>query len=1587
METIARLELIDPADLTDSIRSMLSSMELNGPFNICDTSLRFLTTLFDKRLHTVAGLGMDSVKGICNWLRSSWTFGILLFLDIPVETQHTNHNAPGTGVDKLQMAQVALFASPANFLSLLLSLTNKSASVCQVEYQGTTATISSSWFRHREKRFLKDYLFSFDNKTFQDLWCVEETFLSIEPSGRSDPNDHFVIELLQAKMDSFSQAWKILSEEKSQHITADVFKIMVSACIVVALFIESLPQPNNPRAADLRRTNLGLWADICDYIAPRDDLKQACLIILSPLIASAPCTLNDAIPISRALSDLASPLVVNLKSRESTQNDVFPNDPDAMDFDGISTPLKDELAQCVILQNNRYNVNAFPEFNTFQRCLLTRLDIFLSGNATSDADLFSQSSLVKSLKSLDAVDVLSTRNFLPRLFQQFHHFSRTDILELVEHFGEICLQGYQLERCESAQCFSISMMDCFVDSWTRNEDDDLSTSAADLYGWFIQVFLNKKKGSSSVLIALSRLLEKIISLDPTFTIDGTPSPRTSLFSILRDGDTVVKFAIASCISNIFSRFLLKDHEKIFDDVVESLPTDPDWNEGIALRLYILGQLASRWPTLLRRSIYHIFETPAQVPESTRYAEKCLLEVSRSLRLREPRDIFRLFMPQILYTWTETQSIKSMPFSIFRYSSLKEMLQDAQDELVGQIMMRASDQDAEEVAIYLGKPFTVLLHESFYKAEAYTVARDISLPPSQHSQPKGVESRVKKTLGTDQFAQLIESRFPEVVSALFRSLSQEEQIERAFAKRPKFGYASKILNRITEKSASSTVLPGNQQPCFRARYLLDELEYLCKRAGYELETMWTPALVSFICRTLLDSMDPALGSLHACAVLRKIRILVCISGPTICQDYPLEQLLYALRPYLTDFHCSEDALGLFWYLLEEGKSYLTRQPGFLAGLAVSTLVSLRKFIQSSPESTTQESQFNAVISKSQSFRQWFGKFLEEYHPSNLDQSAKDSFHRMVTSSKELKCTGNSVKGTYESDLLLELLQDRTSRKSLLSKSVSDLIFSLLCDNFEISADISNDVLGGDDDSSKYNIAVWQSIQSGVTDKGYRLWTARVLGRAFAATGQVSEDMLREQNLDTVPSQSQVLRHSEPFLVSKAAILEILCEALSNSDRADIGLVEQTLQHIMSKIPNFPNLEQCEGIIPQPIMRVLVWEPYSCPEIRARIAEPKVENLWPILDPQSPMASIQWARDLALALATSAEDDPVIGPIKDLLYVNPELSVRLLQFVLHDVLVLESEKTQVCREKVSKIFNDVLRSIAEATIVHAQIVLNAILYLRQQQRPQESTIVERDEWLDIDYGMAASAAVTCRMYKSALLFIEIQASRPVSTSRRSSIKYIPPTDLLHDIYRRIGDPDLFYGIQQDATLSSVLEKLDYESVGFKNLIFQSAQYDSDLRLDGKGNMHGLFKALNATNLHGVANAMLSVSNNTEGASLDPDHLLSTAISLQQWDIPALPPQRSAMTVLFKAFQNLNTADTMKDVLKFNDDCFLDILGQTQEAKRSVTALRDSMRALGLLTEVDDVLRSTNSAQVEDMWDRITSRTSWFQAEKYVESFEFC
>ncbi|KAJ5656271.1 hypothetical protein N7507_008221 [Penicillium longicatenatum] len=1556
--SILKAELLDHSIATETVRSLLSSINFNGPSTISDSSLELWSLIIQRKAQLNPGSIQNSSKQVCNWLREVWTIGAV--------------------TDRIQMANVAMFARPLDLLNLFMACTNRPFDIPCLPQTGLSGNITKIWFFFHENRGILEYIYNVGSSFGRWRPWDRNVAWSLKLQNRAEPDDEVILELLRSKSEAFLQIWKTMTEDKSYHVTADLLQIAVSFCIISGLYVACIPPQLAPKVQETQQNCQILWCGICDFLAAHgSNFMQACLELLSPILPST-SNLDGQSVVWVGLLSLVAPLANILETLRQKQKDHRFASKDFMDLDDQLTSTGEEKsAEQIILSLNRESVPLFSESVSFQRCLTIQLSIMLRLHPATPYNASStHSSLAEYMASLDEADLLSARHVLPEAYHGCSKMGRDDVLRVIEETGETCLQSYEVERCEASHSVCISMMTSLVACWTGTESDTLNDSAMDLYTWFMEVLLARKRASPRVYILMSELIQAVLDICPSHGSEQSlPSPRTSLFTILHEGDAQVKFSVANFIPTLFERFLFRDHDAIFDDVLESLPRDPDWIEGIALRLFVLSLLASEWHTLLRRSIYHMFETPAQVPLSLEYARKCMKFVSRARGLEDGRQLFRLFASQILYTWTETQAITSMPFSMFGYSSLREMVADVKEELVGQMIMRAKESETQELAALLEEPHLKLLETSFHKAEAYSVARDISTPPEQGSQPKGMEIRLRKLLGAPGFLFQMESQFPQIIANLFKALDRYDQIERAYSKRSAFCYALDIQNQIASRCNPQSSLPANQQPSFRARYLLDELEFICNRAGFELESIWTPTLVSFVCRSLLETIHPALGSLHTCSVIRKIKILVCLAGSIILDDYPLEMLLHALRPFLVDIHCCEDVLGIIWYLLDAGKAYLTRAPGFMAGICISILVTLRKLFASSPESTTQESQFRTVLANAQSFHHWLCDLIRDYDCSRWSADGQKSFSQLLNFAQQFSVVYDSSNCQNEKHLVLEVLKDRESAQPLLSKSIGDNVLSLLCP--EIKRPLEKDDLNLE--SASHVVSLWDTVDRFDSGPEYSLWAARLIGRSFAATGKIDESLLREQEISFF-KVSDIKDQLDNLCHSKASILQILCEKLPTHNHVEAGLIERTLQLILNKIAHFPDFQGCAEVIPECLMKALIWNPYACPDLI--LSAPELEICTKADASVCGLSVIDWARNTSLLLCNISLNDPVIGSLRKILNSIPGLAVQLLPYIVHDVLLAEDRKGQI-RQDISEIFKQILREVHVETMPHARSVINCILYLRNQPVPDESTIVERDMWLDVDFGEASSAAHQCGLQKTALLFLEIQASRVVAGSRRSSVvKYEPPLDLLHDIFKNVDDPDLFYGIQQSSSLTTVMERLEYESSGLKNLLFQSAQYDSEIQVSGIANPSGVLKALNAANLQGIANTMLITGGVTKEIPFSTDNMLQGATSLQQWDVPVSPLNSSPSATVFRAFQSLNTSSSLPEVFDCIEKCLLTTLNSLTDTGRSAIQIRKTMRALGIMTEMNDVIQSSSSDEMTNEWKRIQDSSSWLKTESYHE-----
>ena len=1179
------------------------------------------------------------------------------------------------------------------------------------------------------------------------------------------------------------------------------------------------------------------------------------------------------------------------------------------------------------------------------------------------------------LLALPAEQFLCCRSLMQQVFASDLIIIPDSAAKVVEKVGSL-IGVKDFAYCEVALCAVIEVTEGFISLWT-NDKLELSAMVGDLYNHFVKYALPQYELSPATQIALSRLLFKLLEVNPTYASTlHLPSCRSTLLSILHDGAMSAKYFIGKNLPKIFSLYVLKTHDEIFVDILQSLPADPEVTEGIAFRLFVLAELACSWSTLLRRCIYHIFETPGRINRSARYAASCIKRISASLNLDSPQDLFKLFAPQLLYTWLDRDSIEDMPFEVFGFPSLRDLLVQAQTEAAAMMIMRGQEKEAISLAQTLGTtPISIVKH-GFTKIMAYSIAHDISVPSS--AKKVTGESWVRKTLGREPFLECVYLNFSDIVAAFFDIFDQEDPIERYFRKEDGLSYAADVMDEIKKFGHLNTGLPPNQQPMFKAKYLTRQLAHLCSRTEYEMSTFWTPALVVSVARSLLNTVHPSLGPLHACSVLRKLRVLICLAGPRALSSYPLEMLLHSIRTFIKDPECADDALGISQYLIHNGANHLKQTPSFLAGYALSTLADLRVFMESSQASTTQESQFKATMSKAQLFHSWLAKFLSTYDsPAFKDAAQRAAFASITQSAAQIRASGNAEQGTPESKLLLEIFRDEEHGNQLLNQPAREVALDMLCGIFRIPTSSRLDVVGTDDEALAHGAIVWKSCRSHKLSQEYLSWAGRVVGRSFVASGEIPLDILRESRLAEYRKLTSAKGGSEQ------AILSLVQALTASSDCLTAGLAESALRTVVSDAVAEGGddlLDACQRTLSEALLVSSNWGPYRTPPSDYTDVSSPAET--DALDPGL-LESPAWVQDVTVFLVHSTQDVVVLSVLAPILLRVKGFAEQAFPFIVHLVLSTQLDRQKGAKRQLSEALKGWLKCTSAAARDNSKLLLNTILYLRTQPLPNETSIADRSQWLDVNFSTAAAAATRCGMYKVALLFAELAFGEHTRSSRRSSAareEAEDTSDILLSIFENIDDPDAYYGLDQDASLSTVLARLEYENDGNKSLAFRGAQYDSHLRHRDPGARQDgqqLVKALSSLGLSGLSHSLLQAQQSLDGSSTSLDSTFSLARRLEIWNLPVPSNQDNYAVALYKTYQTMYKSDDLSAVRQSIHDGLGRTISLLASQSLNVANLRSYLGTLASLTELDDLANAGDLSELEKLLSTFETRSKWMMS----------
>ncbi|KAI2636438.1 Serine/threonine-protein kinase tel-1 [Hypomontagnella submonticulosa] len=1564
LHSIVTYNLVSYRDIADDINSMVMTADVNGPAVVVDSSLILMTTLLNLRNFQLPSASYTTCNHVVRWMFFRWDPADPTYI-----TSYSGHVVPLEIVNLIRAAYGDQKMTLSQFSQTISGPIGETLGLLQ------------------SREDLIRYLLLLDARTSRP---------SLEPNGRlpvaaatqvgDTSNAHgtkkLIAELFYSKLEEIRvlcESWN-QQKDKSAQITPDKLQSVISSLIVGAFILPGIIEVNSGQSQELQHSLFSILQTFLAVISasPERQVLYDCLITsVRPYIPALSSTElsklgKEWLYLHRLLFEVSSTFRRRSRNQPS-KNDEF------MDVDdGFEPNERRSNTSSKLLEISRHEAAVVLQSTTFYSDSIQRLrllDVLYEDNG--QIGLIS-ASFLNDFLGLSNEELLSCRCLIRDMFDSDLIINPDDANRVVGRMGEL-IGSAAFSTCEVALNMCLDVMEGLIRIWSDGAGE-ISSRIGDLYHYFLNSALDNNILPSPVQMSLSRLLLSLIQVNEKYpeTIKMEP-PSTSLLSILESAAIPVKYYIGTRLPSLFGRYTLKSHDEVLVDVLEVLPSKSDFFEGIALRLFVLAELAREWPTLLRRGIYHIFEIPGEIPSSKKHAARCLDSIATSLSLENTQKLFDLFAPQLLYTWLEIKSINDLPFTIFGFSSLKELLQRTQSEVVALMVMRGQDDSASELATTLSDTLSQLIQRNFSRIIAYSMAHDISM--SKGEQPRSGESRLRKILGREAFLERIYMNFADIIGLFFSLIDQENPVEESWAKDKLFAYAAEAMLEIKKCGHSEIGLSPNQQPMFRAKYLTREIALLCSRTEYEISALWTPALVVSVARKLLNGVHAALGPLHTCSVLRKVRVLICLAGRHAWGSYPLEMLLQSIRPLIVDTECADDALGISQYLLQKGAESLSQSPSFLAGYALSALASLRVFLETSQSSTTQESQFKATMNKAQRFHSWFTKYLEDYDsPSFRDPDQRDAFEAITGSAAHVRSSGNAERGTYESRLLLEILQDGVHGIQLLNEPSRKLALEMLCSHFTIPTSHSIDVVSSDEEALVWSPVVWKSCQAQNLSNEYLAWAGRVVGRGFAASGHVDQDLLRESEL------SRYYNVSIDASGSEHGLLSLLQSLTSDIDCYKAGLAESALRTIVSDAAAHGDnhlLVACQKVLSDRLLATSDWSPYRTPPSDNLPVSPVYQDL--ALSSEA-IEDPKWAQSVTVYLAQSYPENIILNALPPILTSVKGFAQQAFPYIIHLVLLFERQKQQSAKRSLSGALKNWLKLDSSTAKENVGLLINAILYLRTQQLPGENSIADRAQWLDLDLVSVASAAAKCGMYKTALLFVEMTSSEGSRSSRRSSaVRAQESTDVLMDIFENIDDPDAYYGLSQTSSLSNVLARLEYEKNGSMSLAFRGAQYDSHIRRRDPAaeiDSRSLVGTLGNLGLSGLSHSLLQTQQSLDNSTKTVESTFSTARRLEIWNLPAPASTESPSVTLYKAYQTWSQATELNVAKLATHNGISETMRRVVRKDLNPARLRHHLSTLAVLTELNDIVEIADSTELDRMLTTFTDRSKWMKSGRYED-----
>ncbi|QIW94679.1 hypothetical protein AMS68_000197 [Peltaster fructicola] len=1501
MQVMLRLRLISPTATTELVQQFIAALDIAGPAILSDSSARLLQHILRIARTVLPGQADDLSLRVTAWITKKWT---------PSRFDVRAHLSSNDAYDMIDLRQ------------LISSALNQGVTGSGTPVREWTA-IGAALIQAAAHKDILGYLLLKDSDDVPTQYTSASTENIDSTVGHASLTAQTII--LNHLLEDMPQAVDDFRTSFAQHarsLTTEACRTFCIACYIALFVSHDLKLADVRLSQRLRDLSNTLLRAIEDCASTSECSQDTINTILRLSIGALYRRTTDGSLVlateTRSATLIAQSVLRILDQRQRLDGHISQDfvQYSALALDTFESQDSRKSTQTptdvssISLDTNRYSIDAL-------RCTISLHALILATLEDSALDAEHMPLLSKrvteyfntpSTMRVIAFQVLA-QDMLQRLV-----LTQGTVHLLLSMASKQIISSYTYSRSTGALSAVLDFMVKSVHSWTDTSNRDLSNLGLDIYEWFVNLTLVNKVLEAPVQRKTADLLLAICRMNPDYGSQTTDmSARTSLFSLLRNGPISVQYYLAPRLTSIFKLYSVSIHDQIFDDLQSSLTVDTEWLEGITMRLYILAELGSTWHSLLRRCVYYIFETAGKVAPAAMYAQRCIARLTASLSLGSSVKLFALFSPQLLHTWLQSHRLESLPFAVFGYSSMEMFLSENQEEITAQLFLRQLPNDLAFMVSKLNCSTVELLSRAFDRVSAYAIGQDTTIVTAATGKGATTDNRLREALGKDRYKRLMLNNHGAIIGRILLATNRAESDEKWLDKTDLHGTAAVAVSEMKRYSQSTRPLPPSDEPAFTSKYLLHQLERLARRIGEtKIYGLWTAASYTLASQILFDNTNDALGSIHSCAVIQKLRLLIALAGPTPLEGFPLEHTLRLLLPFVDDEQCADDVIGIMHYLLTRSVAYLSEHWTSLWSVSIHVVLRLAKHETISQQTPTQTSQQRETLLRMQKFRSWLLRYLESITPTlptELQTDAKIVSDGLARSA----LPGNARAGSAESTLMLFLLRQEANTQGLLDPEDVREAMKFLASGFELPLTYAEDCLGDDSQALMYANKLWTVSRERSMDEGFVTWAALVAGRAFAASGsaQIFVTPSNRRDIPTVP-QDAPKKHS-----SQRIIAELLHTSMRSSQAETVSVALSTMRACMANAKSDAERLEFQSFFPTSIVDVVVNTSSQYHRASATLPNPSLHDrrrhLQDVLAVAASAAVDDWFTSVALAICSLSQGSSFLKGLLLLLNHDSNAARALLPSMIHLVLIEDNDTAATLRECLSVSVQAHLSTHDDLLLPKQRFLIEMLLYLLNRVYPGEGTPLDRLKWLDCDYMIAAECADSCHMPTTALMLAEM-ARTIMPVDRRASSRASLTTqsarsisnELLLSIFQQVSEPDSYYGVEQPASLQSFLERSEYEGNAFQALLSRSAQLDDHLRTT-----HGL-KTVDTSNMMGTLSSLNLDSLTFTLARATPANtdtcaavMLDTARVLQQWDINISEEQGGESNALYRAFHVLNHA----------------------------------------------------------------------------------